>query len=70
MASKVKSHEVDRNMYMSFIETLLIAFTVSDMLVQISQRSIFTILTLKITLIMHSTLIKFEDYITTTIQVT
>ena len=55
---------------MSFIETLLIAFTVSDMLVQISQRFIFTILTLKMTLIMHSTLIKFEDYITTTIKVT
>ena len=53
---------------MSFIETLFMAFTVSKILVQISQRFILTILTLKMTFKMHSTLIKFDDYIRTTIQ--
>ena len=41
MASNVKYHEVDRKIiydFVCFIETLLIAFTVSDILVQISQK--------------------------------
>ena len=38
--------------------------TVSEILIQISQRSILTFLTLK----MHSTLIEFEDSIRTTIK--
>ena len=51
--------------HMSFIETLVISCTVSDILVPISQRSI---LTLKMTSKMHSTPIEFEDSIRTTIK--
>ena len=52
---------------MSFIETL--ACTISEILVQILQRSILTFLTLKMTFRIHSTLIeKFEDSITNIIN--
>ena len=75
MSFNVKGHDVDLNItydfvYMSFIETLVLACTISEILVQILQRSILAFLTLKINFKIHSILdlIEFEDSITNIIN--